>query len=104
MSKLNFRDYHIEKLKDINEATIYLEIALQEYEGDDDAKAFLLALKDVAEAQGGITQLSQKTKMSRPSLYKTLSSKGNPKINTFSRILRELGFKIRLEPIKDLGC
>jgi len=99
MAQTDFRKYHIEKLQDPEEAIVYLEIALREYEKDGDTEAFLLALRDVAESQGGMTKLSQKTNLSRTSIYKTLSSHSNPKINTICAILKGLGFRIRLEPI-----
>ncbi len=99
MIKSDFRKYHIEKLKDVNEALMYLEIALLEFEEDGHSEAFLMAIKDVAEAQGGMTMLSKKTKLGRTGLYKTLSAAGNPKINTISTILKGLGFKIKLEPL-----
>ena len=45
----DFKDYHIGKLRDPEEARVYLSVALEEYEEDGDAEAFLLALRDVAE-------------------------------------------------------
>ena len=46
-----FKDYHIEQLRDPEDAKIYLFIALEAYERDQDIDAFLLAVRDVAEAQ-----------------------------------------------------
>ncbi len=104
MTKGDFRKYHIDKLKSDNEAIKYLEIALQEFEVDGDSEAFLMALRDVAEAKGGMSRLAKRSKLSRTSLYKALSRKGNPKINTISSILSGLNLRIRLETIdKDLG-
>ena len=50
---ISFRDTLLEDLKDPAYALAYLSIALQEYEKDKDSRAFLTALKDVAEAKGG---------------------------------------------------
>jgi len=61
----DFRDYHIEKMRDPEEAGIYLFVALEEYEQDGDTEAFLLALGDVAEAQGGLTKLARCTRLNR---------------------------------------
>ena len=94
----DFRNYHIEKLKDPIQASAYLEVALEEFEEDNNAEAFLLALKDVAKAQGGISKLAHDMGASRTSLYKSLSSKGNPKLNTVSTLLKALGFKMKIEP------
>ncbi len=45
-----FEAHHLEFLKDPERARVYLEVALEEYEKDHDSEAFLLALRDVAEA------------------------------------------------------
>ena len=46
-----FKDYHIEQLRDPDDAKIYLSVALEDYEKDRDIEAFLLAVRDVVEAQ-----------------------------------------------------
>lgn len=46
-----FKDYHIEQLRDPEDAKIYLSVALEDYEKDGDIDAFLLAVRDVVEAQ-----------------------------------------------------
>ena len=46
-----FKDYHIEQLRDPDDAKIYLSVALEDYEKDGDIEAFLLAVRDVVEAQ-----------------------------------------------------
>ena len=43
----NFKDYHIEQLRDPEDAKIYLSIALEDYEQNEDIEAFLLAVRDV---------------------------------------------------------
>jgi len=62
MSKYRkFKEYHIEQLRDPEDARIYLSVALEEYEEDGDIEAFLLAVKDVAEARGGLSKLAEHT-------------------------------------------
>ena len=46
-----FKDYHIEQLRDPEDAQIYLSVALEKYEKDGDIEAFLIAIRDVVEAQ-----------------------------------------------------
>ena len=46
-----FKDYHIEQLRDPEDAQIYLSVALEDYEKDGDIEAFLIAIRDVVEAQ-----------------------------------------------------
>jgi len=62
-------------------------------------QAFLLALKDVAEAQGGLSKLAERTNLNRPNLYRALSAKGNPKLETISTILHGLGFRLSIESL-----
>jgi probable addiction module antidote protein len=96
----NFREYVKEKLKEPEEAVSYLNTALEEYEKDGDTEAFLLALRTVAEVRGGITALAKKTNLNRQHLYKTLSNKGNPSLNTLEVVLHGLGFRLSIVPLE----
>lgn len=60
----------------------------------------LKALREVVDAQGGIGMLAKKTKLSRTSLYKTLSEKGNPEVATLDAILKVYGLRIGFFPVK----
>lgn len=93
----NFRDYHIEQLRDPEDATIYLTVALDDYDKNGDIEAFLLAVRDVAEAQGGMSRLAERVSLTREGLYKALSKNGNPQLNTMGEILRGLGFRFSIE-------
>ena len=53
-----YRDYLIEKLADREKAISYLQTALEEYQADGNTPAFLRAVRNVVEAQGGIRELS----------------------------------------------
>ena len=59
-----------------------------------DPELFLLALRNVAEAQGGVAQLAEKTKLNRESLYKMLSERGNPELRSLDVLLHALGFRL----------
>ncbi len=48
----NYEEWLIHSLKDKKESATYLQVALVEYQKDGDLKAFLLALRHIAEAQG----------------------------------------------------
>lgn len=71
----------------------YLNICLD----DPDPGLFLMALRDVAKAYGGITALSQKTKLNREALYQTLSKQGNPTLSKLESLLDALGFRLKIE-------
>ena len=93
----SYDEWLIHSLKDKKEAATYLQVSLEEYQKDGDLEAFLLALRYVAEAQGGIGQLSKKTHLNRESLYKTLSKNGNPKLQTIGLLLKGLGFEFLIK-------
>jgi probable addiction module antidote protein len=95
-------DYHawlIKSLHDPEEAAIYLQVALDEYQTDGEVEAFLIALRNVTEAQGGVGKLAKRAHLNRQSLYRTLSSKGNPRLDTFGLLLKGLGFHLSIEPV-----
>ena len=92
-----FKDYHIDQLRDPEDARIYLSVALEDYERDEDIDAFLLAVRDVAEAQGGISKLAERLCITSEGLNNVLSENGNPQLNTIRQILHELGFKFSIE-------
>ncbi len=97
----NTRSYHdefIEALLDPKEAFIYLQVALEEYQEDNNAELLLVALRNVAEARGGISKLAKTTHLNRQSLYKILSKLGNPRLDTFGLILHGLGFHLSIQP------
>jgi probable addiction module antidote protein len=84
----------IESLKDPREAAAYLNAAME----DGDRTLFLLALRNVAEAHGGMSAVSQKTQLNRESLYRMLSKKGNPGIKSIFTLLDSIGLKLSIEP------
>jgi len=92
-----YQDGLIESLKDHDEAVAYLNVAYEEsLKGDDESQELLLmALRNVAEAQGGIAKLAKKAHVGRESLYKTLSEKGNPELKTFTALVHALGLQIK---------
>ncbi|MGD9108507.1 MAG: putative addiction module antidote protein [Gammaproteobacteria bacterium] len=98
----SYEEWLIESLKDKREAATFLQVALDEYQKDGNVEAFLLALRDVAQAQGGLAKLSKNTNLNRESLYKTLSSKGNPKFQTMGLLLKSLGFHLIIKPTKSI--
>src|SRR3990167_9964860 len=94
----NYHDELIESLKKPKEADLYLRIAMEEYHEYGDAEALLVALRNIAEARGGMGQLAKKTHLNRQSLYHVLSKKGNPTLGTFDLILKGLGYRLAIQP------
>ena len=95
-----YRDYHdelIEYLKDHDEAVAYLNAAWEEsLNGDEESQQlFLLALRNVAEAQGGLGKLAKKVHIRREQLYRILSPRGNPGLRIVRALLVALGVSLR---------
>ena len=86
----------VNALKDPHEAAAYLNAAIEE----GDRAVFLLALRNVAEAQGGMAALARKAHMNRESLYRMLSSKGNPEIRSILTLLNSMRLRLIVEPKK----
>lgn len=95
-----FRDLVIEDLKNDPEyAEAYLRVAFEEFEQEGNSEHLMVALRNVAEARGGVPELARKLKKGKTSLYKALSEQGNPRIETVGAILQGLGYRLTLEPI-----
>jgi probable addiction module antidote protein len=82
-------DWLREKLQDAEFAAEFLNAAGE----DDDIKTYLIALRKVVDARGGVASVAEKTDLSRETLYRTLSSSGNPTIKTLSAVLKATGLK-----------
>ncbi len=76
----------------------YLKAAMLALENPDDRGACLLALRTVAEAYGGLGAVAAEAGISRESLYRALSPKGNPTLKTLLAVLRAVGMRLSVEP------
>ena len=87
-----------EDLQDPNEALGYLNACLD----DGDPNVFLLALRDVARARGGIAKLAENADLNREHLYRMLSENGNPELRSLEALLDALGFRLSIT-LKEAG-
>ena len=76
----------------------YLKAALEELDDPDNRAAGLLALRDVAEAYGGLGRVAEQAGISREALYRSLSPKGNPTLKTLLAVLKTVGMRLSVEP------
>lgn len=91
---IDYQDYLLDSLKNPEEAAGYLNAALE----GGDLDVFLLALKNVVKAKGGMSVLAEKTHKSRTSLYKSLSMTGNPHLKSTNEILHAMGMHLAVLP------
>ena len=92
----NYREGLLERLKDPGYAAEYLAQVLAEK----DQAAFLVALKDVVEAAGGMSAMAKRVGLRRPSLYKVFSKRGNPTLETLQAVLEALGLRVTVATAK----
>jgi len=90
---INYKEYLLDTLKDPEEAAGYLNAVLE----TGDTHGFLVALKNVVDAQGGMKRLASKTKKSRTSLYKMVSEHGNPYLITTHEVLAAMGMHLTVK-------
>jgi len=84
-----------EALRDPKEAAAYLNAHLED-EGEDADALFLVALRDVARSHG-LTSVAADADLGRESLYKALSSGGNPKLATLRALLDAIGLRLAVD-------
>ena len=89
----------VESLKDVDYATDVLSKAIQMLAENGDAQTFLLTLRKLTKAQGGMTALSKRIGINRQNLYRTFASTGNPKFRSLGAILKGLGYKLAIAPV-----
>lgn len=78
-------------------AAEYLKVAMESLDDPDDRAAGLLALRTIAEAYGGMSAVATEAGISRESLYRSLSPKGNPTLKTLLAVLRTLGMRLSVQ-------
>jgi probable addiction module antidote protein len=94
----NYHTEHIEWLKDPENAAGYLNAVIAE----EDKDALLLALRNIAEAEGGMAAVAEKAHLKRESLYRMLSPRGNPALSNLFSILHGMGLKMTIQPNKSV--
>ena len=84
------------RLKSASYASKYLRIAF----GVGDDAGFLLALKNVVDANGGVSAVSRKSEITRQHLHRALKQGGNPTLVTLKAILSAVGLRLDFTPEK----
>jgi probable addiction module antidote protein len=93
MKTVSYKKILRDKLSDPDLAAEYLTACYEE-----GPEAFLLGLRDVVEAQGGVGRAAALSKLNRESLYRLVSRKGNPRLSSLQSVLSTLGLKITFAP------
>ena len=95
-SKTKATPYDVaEHLRTPEEVAAYLDAWLEE--APDDVAGIARALGDIARAKG-MSQVAKDAGLSRESLYRALSSDGNPSFATVLKVAKALGVRLRAQP------
>jgi len=78
-------------------AVEYLRAAMESLDTPEGRAGGLLALRTIAEAYGGLGAVAAEAGISRESLYRALSPKGNPTLNTLVAVLKVVGLRLSVE-------
>jgi probable addiction module antidote protein len=92
---MNYKTDLLVDLKSLDYCAKYLRAAIA-----DSPEAFLVALRDVAEAQQGMTKLASAAGVNRENLYRMLSGRGNPRLENLKAVLDAIGLQIEFVPAK----
>ena len=89
-----YRPHLLAWLKDPANAAAYVEAVLDE----GDPAGLLRALRNVADARGGIARIAKKTGLGREALDRTLSKRSNPPLSSLIAILGAAGLHLSVTP------
>jgi probable addiction module antidote protein len=82
--------------KDPRFAAEYLNAVLQ----DGDQQELLIALRYLADAFGGVSQLAEQAELNATALYRTLSPQGNPELKSLIALLNAMGMRLAVQPLE----
>ena len=77
-------------------ATQYLNSVLEEGDQAD----MMIALRQMAQAFGGVPVIAEKAHLNATQLYRTLSAEGNPELRSLTALLKAMGMRLAVEPIR----
>jgi probable addiction module antidote protein len=95
----SYHEWEVKELrKDPEFAIEYLKVALESLDNPDERGVSLIMLRALAEAYGGLGSVAAKAGISRESLYRSLSPKGNPTLKTLVAVLNTMGLRLSVVP------
>ncbi len=89
MKTVSYKKVLLAKLANPVQAAEYLTACHAE-----GSEVFLVGLRDVIEAQGGVARAAERSHLNRESLYRLVSREGNPRLSSLNSVLSGLGLKL----------
>lgn len=94
MPRKDYDKFLQQQLQDKATAAEYLNAALE----SNAMNELLVAIRNVVQAHGGISELAAETKLNRQNLYKMLSENGNPTLGSLLSLLKAVGINLTFIP------
>lgn len=94
MGTKDYDEFLQNELRDSELAAEYLSASLE----NGSLEEFLIALRNVADAHGGLGILAEITDLNRQNMYKMLSDEGNPTLANLLGIVNALGLNLAFVP------
>jgi len=92
---VSHHEREVEELRNDSELAVeYLKVSMESLNNPEERAGALLSLRAVAEAYGGLAAVAAQAGISRESLYRSLSPKGNPTLKTLVAVLSTLGLRL----------
>ena len=92
----SFNEYILNDLKTDADIKEWINIGFEEFLADNDLNSFVKALESAVRAKDSISGISKKTGISRSNLYAIFNGQQQPQLSTTLKILKELGFSIKV--------
>lgn len=92
----SFNEYVLNDLKTDADIKEWINIGFEEFLADNDLNSFVKALEYAVRAKDSISGISKKTGISRSNLYAIFNGQQQPQLSTTLKILKELGFSIKV--------
>ncbi|QEG37912.1 helix-turn-helix domain-containing transcriptional regulator [Bythopirellula goksoeyrii] len=89
----DYQEELLERLSDPEYAAGYISACAAEGQEE-----FLLGLRNVTEALGGVGQLASTTELNRQGLYDMLSEDGNPRLSSLFSVFGAIGMQLGCVP------
>ena len=83
-------------MKDYEYKKEYLNLSLEEYITDGDFNKFYKSLEKVIKSRESISSFAQKVNIDRSNLYTLFNGEKVPRLDTIAKILKELGYTIKV--------
>jgi probable addiction module antidote protein len=91
----SYHEWAVQELRRDKEfAILSLQFAMESLANPEERAGALLSLRAIAEAYGGLGKIAAEAGVSRESLYRSLSPKGNPTLKTLVAVLNAVGMRL----------